>query len=666
MSNEQPPVVAAEPPPLERFEASGPAHPSPPIRAGFAPPPPRATSPRSRAPSATSSIDSSRASSSFSATRGQSHSSAPDTRLPPDLPAAQLKPAQHGDGFLVDVPGTGQWLVSWAELVDLLMSPRTHETLSPNGLIGEMIRFVHDRLEKANALPESSRPSTAVNNLGANLNGLSFGGGGESSSGAHSFHAPVTSSGYAPAPVSSYYGEDATAHPESSRHATVAPLQTVAPYFLAPINTELPLPPTSYAGGAQPTPTNSSTALAQHPSVHGRQAFAYRSGSPAPSLSGRSDSAASSRLHHRQTSAPYPRPSYLHSSSSYTDYSSAGGESFYTDCGGPDDCNMYDEQEPGTALPSEVTGYRATLPKVKGPRPPSRALNGETETYIWNERKGSLSRVPPGVDAHELASYSVGGSEVLVFPPGTYHKVVVDGLEVLPCDSRQRVNAFLRGQLCVEGCGFRFEGKRPSVIRAHVVHCKSRASTLRVDPLKRFCQLQLDAHTLDTRMRNTHKVPIPDPRKPHGFERGDDQSDSRSILSFESVDSHGGYSASSSQGSIYEQGGQHGHGSKGQEWEPQYASTKRDEFNESSAASVLSAGFTPSSSQALEGQHQQRPQEQWLESYGLSVPTGGSASAASSRTPSEQRQPVSARSSAVRTAAPAPPNKPRPSSFLEL
>ncbi|GAA5915019.1 hypothetical protein JCM8208_005033 [Rhodotorula glutinis] len=647
MSNDQPPVVAAEPPPLERFEPSGPAHPSPPTRTGFAPPPPRATSPRSRAPSATSSIDSS------------------------NLPAAQLKPAQNGDGFLVDVPGTGQWLVSWAELVDLLMSPRTHETLSPNGLIGEMIHFVHDRLERANALPESSRPSTAVSNLGANLHGLSFGGG-QSSNGSHPFHAQTTSSGYAPAPVSSYYHEDATAQPEASRHATVAPLQTVGPYFLAPINTELPVPPPGYPGGAQPTPTNSSTALAQHPSVHGRQAFAYRSGSPAPSLSGRSDSAASSsRLHHRQTSAPYPRPSYLHSSSSYTDYSSGGGESFggYTDYGGHDDCNMYDEQEPGTALPHEVTGFRATLPKVKppAPRPPPRALNGETETYIWNERKGSLSRVPPGVDAHELASYSVGGSEVLVFPPGTYHKVVVDGLEVLPCDSRQRVNAFLRGQSCVEGCGFRFEGKRPSVIRAHVVHCKSRASTLRVDPLKRFCQLQLDAHTLDTRMRNTTKVILPGPRRPaRGFDRGDDQSDSRSIISFESVDSHGGYSASSSQGSIYEQGGQHGHGSNGQDWEPQYASTQREEFNESSAASVLSAGFTPSSSQALEGQHQQRPQEQWLESYGLSVPTGGSSSAASSRASSEQRQPISARSGAVRTSAPAPAHKPRPSSFLEL
>lgn len=75
-----------------------------------------------------------------------------------------------------------------------------------------------------------------------------------------------------------------------------------------------------------------------------------------------------------------------------------------------------------------------------------------------------------------------------------------DGLEVLPCDARPRLNAWLKAQRCVEGCSFRFEGKRPSVIRAHVVHCKNRAIGMTVDPLKRLCQLQLEAHTFDTRM----------------------------------------------------------------------------------------------------------------------------------------------------------------------
>jgi len=131
MSHDQPAVVAAEPPPLERFEPSGPTRHSPPIRAGFAPPPPRPASPRSRAPSAASSIDSSRASSSFSARAALAQSSNADARPAPDLPAAQLKPAQHGDGFLVDVPGTGQWLVSWAELVDLLMSRASLSPLKP-------------------------------------------------------------------------------------------------------------------------------------------------------------------------------------------------------------------------------------------------------------------------------------------------------------------------------------------------------------------------------------------------------------------------------------------------------------------------------------------------------------------------------------------------------
>ena len=36
---------------------------------------------------------------------------------------------------------------------------------------------------------------------------------------------------------------------------------------------------------------------------------------------------------------------------------------------------------------------------------------------------------------------------------------MVDDTEALPCDTRSRVNEWLRGQRCVEGCSFRFEGK---------------------------------------------------------------------------------------------------------------------------------------------------------------------------------------------------------------
>lgn len=38
-------------------------------------------------------------------------------------------------------------------------------------------------------------------------------------------------------------------------------------------------------------------------------------------------------------------------------------------------------------------------------------------------------------------------------------RVMVDDTEALPCDTRSRVNEWLRGQCCVDGCSFRFEGK---------------------------------------------------------------------------------------------------------------------------------------------------------------------------------------------------------------
>lgn len=71
-------------------------------------------------------------------------------------------------------------------------------------------------------------------------------------------------------------------------------------------------------------------------------------------------------------------------------------------------------------------------------------------------------------------------------------------VEILPSDATSRVNDFLRAQHCVAACNFRFQGKRPSVIRHHVISCKARARELNVDgdtpdPLKRLCELQLEA-----------------------------------------------------------------------------------------------------------------------------------------------------------------------------
>ncbi|BGP41527.1 hypothetical protein JCM10450v2_005575 [Rhodotorula kratochvilovae] len=619
-------------------------HPSPPAHAFFDP---KRLSPRSRAHSVASSIDSSGASS-FSRWVEESPSTSAHTRPSLDFPTASLKPGHGVDGFLVDVPGAGQWAVTWTELIDLLMSPQTHATLTPNSLVAELATYVSSRFEQQPVRYQyttQSRPSTAVSSLGANLHDLSFAA--EVSASGHPFapYAPEAGgSGTASFGYVAVNGLVHQAHPYPQEPPSIAPLQTVGQPFLSPINTELPVPPPHFMT-THPTPTSSSGTIPQRPSLQhgGRRPSSLRSGSPGRPSSIRSDSASSHRMHLRQASSPYPRPAYLHtahlSTSSLVDFSGGAGPSAHVE---------YDEREPGTALPPEMAGHRGAAGAGGGgsgskasKRGGLRPLNRETETYLWNPRKGQLSRVPQGVDPDELASYQVGGGEVIIFPAGSYRKVIVDDLEILPSDSRQRVNDWLRGQACVEGCAFRFEGKRPSVIRAHVVACKSRAVTLRTDPLKRLCQLQLDAQTLDSRMRANAKAIIPPPplrSPPSAHESGDDHaSDRRSIVSFDGVDSYA-YSASS-QASIYEQGGE-SYDTNGQGWEPQYAPAEQaaQGFVSSSSASVLSAG---SSSLGLEGMSvpAHAPQEPWLASYGLSVPTGSSsASASSASRPHEQNQ----------------------------
>ncbi|GAA5826370.1 hypothetical protein JCM3770_000641 [Rhodotorula araucariae] len=331
-------------------------------------------------------------------------------------------------------------------------------------------------------------------------------------------------------------------------------------------------------------------------------------------------------MHLRQALSPYPRPAYLHtahlSTSSLSDFSGGAGSSARAD---------YDEDEPGTALPPEMAGRRggaggggSTVKAAK--RGGLRPLNRETETYLWNPRKGQLSRVPQGVDPDELASYQVGGGEVIVFPPGSYRKVIFDDIEIVPSDSRQRVNDWLRGQACVDGCAFRFEGKRPSVIRSHVVACKTRAVTLRGDPLKRLCQLQLDAQTLDSRMRANAKAgapPQPARSPASAHESGDDRaSDNRSVVSFDSVESYP-YSAPS-QASAYEQGGdKQSYGASGQGWTSQHGPAEQaaaQGFTASSATSLVPGGSPTIKREGTPAPAHPSP-EPWLASKGLTVPT---------------------------------------------
>lgn len=277
------------------------------------------------------------------------------------------------------------------------------------------MRTVHkDRLDQAHARNggshQPSRPSTAVSALGANLHDLSVAA--EASTGQPAYAKPPAGPGFAPPPPpGSFYARGGPMDDEEDhrhRHPTVAPMQTVGHYFLAPINTQLPVPPPQYTTTG-PTPTAAS--------MQGRRATSMRPGSPTRSFSGRNESGASSnRLHLRQSSAPYPRPTYLHSSTYTSDYGASNGRG-----GSSREYGDYDDAPtPDTALPHEVTGHRANLPKGKGNKNgPLRPLNRDREVYLWNPRKGQLSRIPPGVEPEELEGYQVGGAEILVFPPGS-------------------------------------------------------------------------------------------------------------------------------------------------------------------------------------------------------------------------------------------------------
>jgi hypothetical protein len=158
----------------------------------------------------------------------------------------------------------------------------------------------------------------------------------------------------------------------------------------------------------------------------------------------------------------------------------------------------------------------------------SHPLNQTTEKYAWSFHKSQLVRLPEdAVDGEpiEETAWDENGEPVqmlmekIVFEPGScesrlsrhapflqYADSYAKGsctvdfrcfeqkIEIFPCDVTARGNSFLRAQHCVVLCNFRFESKRPSVIRNHVVSCKARARDLvGPDPLKRLCELQLEA-----------------------------------------------------------------------------------------------------------------------------------------------------------------------------
>ncbi|KAI5474726.1 hypothetical protein MNV49_002551 [Pseudohyphozyma bogoriensis] len=113
---------------------------------------------------------------------------------------------------------------------------------------------------------------------------------------------------------------------------------------------------------------------------------------------------------------------------------------------------------------------------------------------MWSPVSAQLYRVGSGVDpttAKNGEESHLKGAEILTFPPGTYHRIIREDVEILPSDGKNS-NDWIRGQECVRDCRFRFEKKRPATIRAHFISCRLRVS-LEPDPIRRLCQLQTSA-----------------------------------------------------------------------------------------------------------------------------------------------------------------------------
>ncbi|BGP33475.1 hypothetical protein JCM10296v2_005277 [Rhodotorula toruloides] len=557
--------------------------------------------PRSRACSTASSVNSF-ASSAFSTWTPQD---SPNTSAHgrPSLEgtlATKLLPSCTGEGFVVDAGLAGRVDVGWQELVDLLLDPTTTSTLHPEHIVAQTASYLRARLTSTPSLQPLARPSTAVTTLGNGLHDFSFA---PPPDPPHPYVQPALVSGSTAEPGSYDLTQQPTAGLFGQEPALALP--TPPAQFCAPSD-YLSHPSSSF----RPPPLQRTLSTSSGPS-------SLRSLSPtrAPSFRSTSerDSFSARRRSHilRQTSSPYPytRPpprelqtAHL-SNSSLNEWAGAGqgrprsvrrdsevrseGESEYAD--GDDDYLDFDE-EPGTAIPPE-------LRKKSNGRRALRPLNRETETYVWSAERGQLSRLMPGEEGVE--------GEVIVFPAGSYCKVTVDDLDVLPSDTKHRVNEWLRGQTCVEGCTFRFEGKRPSVIRQHVTGCKARAQVSRVDPLKRLCQVQLDAQTVESRIRANARL-AGHPKAPLD---SDDSADQRSLRSIDSrVSSLSASSARSS--SSYAAGGEgmSGMGVQGEPWFDPYAS------------SSTSTGAPPAATQPTFPplQHPQ-PQPQLAESMSLST-----------------------------------------------
>ncbi|GAA6063361.1 hypothetical protein JCM10212_004407 [Sporobolomyces blumeae] len=496
-----------------------------------------ANSPRSRTHSTASSV-SSFASSSRSSYVGET---SPDTSADHFTASGEHSTSPTtlaldglGNGLVVfDNHSMGQLSVSWDQLVQFLVDPRTSASLHPDHPISRASALL-------GSLPISAHQygHSLVAKMSDNLGGFTF----------DSTHEAKASN------MTSFINDDMLESPQTAHpfRSSFGPLP--GPTFALPTEPLPPLPLRSidprefaqeYTGVAVPPlapfelPPDAIATLPTPPA---------RFTSRPPSLN-RSESDYSPQVGRRElvrnAAAPYPRRGSFYqqphlSTSSLQDY--AGSQVASSSAS----FRSLNERQP-----SQPTVQAHDRGDAKSKKRGLRALNRESERYAWNRNKGQLFRVPAktsdGDLVEEVESDTDGEKrivpmEIIVFPPGSYYKVVEDELEILPSDNNARVNTWLRSQTCVTACHFRFEGKRPSVIRQHVASCKARArQVVGSDPLKRLCELQLASQSsivrhhvfepLRTRTADSW-ADVPPARSSCGTDS--DAGDDRSTHSFES------------------------------------------------------------------------------------------------------------------------------------
>lgn len=191
------------------------------------------------------------------------------------------------------------------------------------------------------------------------------------------------------------------------------------------------------------------------------QMHAYALPPGPPTFSRRESSSSLHREAMREASRPYPS-----SGSRHTPHSSQSSFAGSTYSSSAESANIAAAQPRGGG----------------GPRMP-KPLNGRLEMFGWARATGHLVRVTGTASVPTQDTDSI-----VVFPPGSYNKLIRDEMELLPSDSKAVFDAWIRIQDCPQPCMFKFEGKRPATIRAHLVTCSKRAH-LNPDPLAKLCQM---------------------------------------------------------------------------------------------------------------------------------------------------------------------------------